>query len=169
MCGYALLGTGWLIIKSEGELRDWARRMGRFCLVGVLGVIIVISAWTPMAHADIARRWFGGLHLLFLAPVPVLTAGLAVVAWRALAGWGGDAAPFLAAMGLFLLSYAGIAISFWPMVVPGHFSIWQAASSQSTQAFLLVGTLLLLPVILMYTAWSYWVFRGKMKADVGYH
>ena len=91
-----------------------------------------------------------------------------LAAWRALQGWGGDQAPFLAAMGLFLMSYLGIAISLWPMIVPHHFSLWQAASSPSTQAFLLIGTLFLLPVILMYTAWSYWVFRGKIRDDVGY-
>ena len=77
--------------------------------------------------------------------------------------------PFLAAVLLFLLSYAGIAISLWPMIVPHHLTLWQAASSQSTQGFLLIGTLVLLPVILLYTAWSYWVFRGKVRGDIGYH
>jgi cytochrome d ubiquinol oxidase subunit II len=169
MFGYALLGAGWLIIKTEGELQSWARRTGRVCLVGVLLAILAVSLWTPLADAAIAQRWFGWPHMLFLVPVPLLTAAVAFAAWRALGGWGGDAAPFLGAMGLFLLSYLGIAISFWPMIVPGHFTLWQAASSESTQAFLLVGTLLLLPVILMYTAWSYWVFRGKMHAEIGYH
>jgi cytochrome d ubiquinol oxidase subunit II len=169
MFGYALLGAGWLIIKTEGELQAWARRTGRICLGGVLIAIVAVSLWTALANAAVAQRWFSGAHMLFLAPVPLLTAAVAVAAWRALDGWGGDAAPFLGAMGLFLLSYLGITISLWPMIVPGHFTLWQAASSEGTQAFLLVGTLLLLPVILMYTAWSYWVFRGKMRADVGYH
>lgn len=169
MFGYALLGAGWLIIKTEGELQAWARRTGRMCLGGVLIAIVVVSLWTALADAAVAQRWFSGAHMLFLAPVPLLTAAVAVAAWRALGGWGGDAAPFLGAMGLFLLSYLGIAISLWPMIVPRHFTLWQAASSEGTQAFLLVGTLLLLPVILMYTAWSYWVFRGKMRGDVGYH
>jgi cytochrome d ubiquinol oxidase subunit II len=71
-------------------------------------------------------------------------------------------------MGLFLMSYLGIAISLWPMIVPGHYTLWQAASAPGTQAFLLIGTLLLLPVILMYTGWSYWVFRGKVRGDIGY-
>ena len=75
------------------------------------------------------------------------------------------AAPFLGAVGLFALSYLGIAISLYPMIVPPHFTLWQAASSDRTQAFLLVGTLLLLPVILMYTGWSYWVFRGKVRSE----
>lgn len=168
-CGYALLGAGWLIIKTEGALQAWARRAGRACLLGTLAAILLVSVWTPLTQAGIAQRWFGWPNVLFLSPVPVLTGAVAFAAWRALAGRGSDAAPFLAAMGLFLLSYLGIAISLWPMIVPGHFTLWQAASSEGTQAFLLVGTLLLLPVILMYTAWSYWVFRGKLQAGTGYH
>jgi cytochrome d ubiquinol oxidase subunit II len=82
---------------------------------------------------------------------------------------GADPAAFAWAIGLFLLSYLGIAISLWPMIVPHRCTLWEAASSESTQAFLLVGTLFLLPVILLYTAWSYWVFRGKARADIGYH
>ena len=80
-----------------------------------------------------------------------------------------EAAPFIAAIGLFVLAYLGIAISLWPMIVPYKFTLWEAASSASTQAFLAVGTLFLLPVILGYTAWSYWVFRGKVRAEIGYH
>lgn len=169
MFGYSLLGAGWLIIKTEGHLQAWARRMGRICLVAVLIAILVVSLWTPLADPAIAQRWFSWPNLLFLAPIPVLTALIAAGAWLALAGRGGDAAPFLTAMGLFLMSYLGIAISLWPMIVPHHYSLWQAASSEGTQAFLLIGTLFLLPVILMYTAWSYWVFRGKLRGDAGYH
>ena len=168
MSGYALLGAGWLIIKTEGTLQAWARRTGRFCLGGVVVAIVAVSLWTPLVDPAIALRWFSLPNLILLAPVPILTAVIAWLAWRALDGWGGDSAPFLAAMGLFLMCYLGIAISLWPMIVPGHYSLWQAASSPGTQAFLLIGTLLLLPVILMYTAWSYWVFRGKVRGDAGY-
>lgn len=168
VAGYGLLGAGWLIIKTEGGLQQWARRMGRICLVGVILAILVVSAWTPLTDPAIAQRWFSWPNVALLAPVPILTVVIAWVAWRALQGAYGDAAPFLAAMGLFLMSYLGIAISLWPMIVPHRFSLWQAASSPSTQAFLLIGTLFLLPVILMYTAWSYWVFRGKLRDETGY-
>ena len=168
MAGYGLLGAGWLIIKTEGALQEWARRMGRVCLVCVVLAILFVSVWTPLTDAAIAQRWFSWPNIAFLAPVPILTAIIAGVAWRSLQGCCGDKAPFLAGMGLFLMSYLGIAISLWPMIVPHHFSLWQAASSPSTQAFLLIGTLVLLPVILMYTAWSYWVFRGKIRDDIGY-
>lgn len=169
MFGYALLGSGWLIIKTEGRLQSWARGAGRRCFAGVLVAIALVSIWTPLANPDVAHRWFSMPDLLLLLPIPLILAVIAYGGWRALNGWGGDAAPFLAAMGLFFMSYLGIAISLWPMIVPGHYTLWQAASSEGTQAFLLVGTLLLLPIIIMYTGWSYWVFRGKMRGDIGYH
>ena len=168
MAGYGLLGAGWLIIKTDGDLQSWARRTGRVCLLGVLLAIVLVSIWTPLANASIAQRWFSWPGLILFAPVPILTAAIAYAAWRALGGWGPDATLFLAGMGLFLMSYLGIAISLWPMIVPGHYTLWEASSSASTQAFLLIGTLVLLPVILTYTAWSYWVFRGKVRGDVGY-
>jgi cytochrome bd ubiquinol oxidase subunit II len=168
MFGYGLLGAGWLVLKTEGELRAWARRHGRWCLIGVIVAIGVVSLWTPFVHDDIAARWFSWPNLLLLSPVPIITALLAWVEWRALNN-DSEILPFAGAIGLFVLAYIGIAISLWPNIVPHRFSLWEAASSESTQAFLLVGTLFLLPIILMYTGWSYWVFRGKVRADIGYH
>jgi cytochrome d ubiquinol oxidase subunit II len=168
MFGYALLGAGWLVIKTEGPLQDWARGLGRYCLIGVTLAVAVVSLWTPFIDPNIAARWFSWPNIGFLAPVPLLTAALAWYAWRSLNDQS-EYAPFLAALGLFVMSYLGIAISLWPMIVPGHFTLDQAAASQSTQAFLLIGTLVLLPVILLYTSWSYWVFRGKVRGDIGYH
>jgi cytochrome d ubiquinol oxidase subunit II len=166
--GYALLGSGWLILKTVGELQARARQQGRWCLIGVLAAIAIVSIWTPLADHDIAARWFGWPNILFLSPVPMLTVLVAIWEWRAL-GSESEGAPFVAAVLLFLFSYLGIAISLWPMIVPHHLTLWQAASSESTQSFLLIGTLVLLPVILLYTAWSYWVFRGKVRGDLGYH
>jgi cytochrome d ubiquinol oxidase subunit II len=168
MVGYALLGAGWLVLKTEGELQVWARRMGRWALLGVLVAIAVVSLWTPQMDPAIAHRWFSWPNLLWLAPIPLLSLIIAGVGWRAL-GRDTHATPFVAGVGLFLLSYLGIAISLWPYLIPRRYTLWQAASDPSTQLFLLIGTLLLLPIILMYTAWSYWVFRGKVRADLGYH
>ncbi len=168
MFGYGLLGAGWLILKTEGDLQAWARRAGRVCLVVVLLAIVAVSIWTPMTQADIARRWFSWPDIAFLSPVPIATALIALWEWYALSHRH-ELSPFLAAIGLFLLSFVGIAISLWPFIVPYHYTLWQAASSASTQAFLLIGTLFLLPVILMYTAWSYWVFRGKVGEHAAYH
>jgi cytochrome bd ubiquinol oxidase subunit II len=168
MLGYALLGAGWLVIKTEADLQDWARALCRRCLIGTVLAVAVVSLWTPFIDPHIAERWFAWPNIALLAPVPLITAGLVGYVWWSLQH-GSDYGPFLGALGLFVMSYAGIAISLWPMIVPGHYTLDQAAAAESTQAFLLVGTLFLLPVILFYTGWSYWVFRGKVRADSGYH
>ena len=168
MFGYGLLGACWLILKTEGELQDWARRAAGICLVAVLVAIAAVSIWTPLARAEIAQRWFSWPNIAFLSPVPIVTALIAFGEWEALRRRH-ELTPFLGAVALFLMSFIGIAISLWPMIVPYHYTLWQTASSPSTQAFILIGTLFLLPVILMYTAWSYWVFRGKVSGVAGYH
>ena len=166
--GYGLLGAGWLILKTDGALQARTRRHGRICLIGVIAAVGIVSLWTPLVNSGIAARWFSWPNMAFLAPLPLATFLAAIWEWRALGG-SNQASPFIAAIMLFCLSYAGIAISLWPMIVPYHFTLWEAASSPRTQAFLLVGTLFLLPIILAYTGWSYWVFRGKVRADAGYH
>jgi cytochrome d ubiquinol oxidase subunit II len=168
MFGYGLLGAGWLILKTDGEVQEAARRHGRICLIAVLVAIGFVSMYTPLMSEAIAARWFAWPNMALVAPVPLATALLAFFTWRALNSEA-EVIPFVGAMGLFTLSYVGIAISLFPMIVPYHFTLWEAASSPRTQAFLLVGTLFLLPVILTYSAWSYWVFRGKARADIGYH
>lgn len=168
MLGYGLLGAGWLVLKTDGALQEWARRAGRVCLAGVLIAILAVSIWTPLNDAAIAARWFSWPNIAYLAPVPIITAAIGAATWRAL-GRRQEIAPFLGGIGLFLMSFIGIAISLWPMIVPYHYTLYEAASSGGTQAFLLIGTLFLLPIILMYTAWSYWVFRGKVRGGVGYH
>ena len=166
--GYGLLGAGWLVIKTEGPLQALARRQGQWCFIGVLIAIAVVSGWTPIQHPQIAQRWFSWPNIGYLSVVPVVTAVVAWLTWRSLRGTS-EFGLFAGAVGLFFLSYIGIAISLWPMIVPYRFTLWEAASPDRTQAFLLVGTLFLLPVILMYTGWSYWVFRGKVRGDIGYH
>jgi cytochrome d ubiquinol oxidase subunit II len=166
--GYALLGAGWLIMKTDGALQAWGRRAGRLCLLFVVAGIVMVYVWTPLLERTVARRWQSWPDVLFVVSVALLTFAAGIWEWRVLGG-SRDAAPFGVAMVLFLLSYVGLAISLWPMVVPYRITLWEAASSPSTQAFLLVGTLFMLPVILMYSGWSYWVFRGKVRRDLGYH
>ena len=166
--GYGLLGAGWLVLKTEDDIQARARRYGRVCLAAVVIAIVVVSLWTPLANDAIFRRWFSWPNILILSPVPVATALVAWATWRALGG-ASQSGGFIGAVGLFALSYIGITISLFPMIVPHHYTLMQAASPPGTQAFLLVGTLFLLPVILFYSGWSYWVFRGKVRADVGYH
>jgi cytochrome d ubiquinol oxidase subunit II len=167
--GYGLLGAGWLILKTEGELQDGARRQARICFLGTLAAVGVVSLWTPLVDSGIAHRWFAWPNIAFLSPVPLLTALFGFLEWRAIENRRAELGPFIYAVLLFSLSYLGIGISLFPMIVPHHYSLWQAASSPDTQIFLGVGTLFLLPVILVYTGWSYWVLRGKFRADTGYH
>ena len=166
--GYALLGAGWLVLKTEGDLQAWARRWGRVAFVAVVAAIAAVSLWTPFLQAQIASRWFSWPNIAYLSPVPIVTALFAWFEWRSLNNRS-EAAPFIGAVGLFVMSYVGIAISLFPLIVPYKYTLWEAASPPATQAFLIVGTLFLLPIILMYTGWSYWVFRGKVRADIGYH
>ena len=165
--GYGLLGAGWLILKTDGEVQAAARRYGRICLIGVVVAIGIVSIWTPLMSQAVASRWFSWPNIALLAPVPLATAVVGFFTWRALNGEA-EVTPFAGAIGLFTLSYLGIAISLFPMIVPYHFTLWEAASSPRTQAFLLIGTLFLLPIILVYSSWSYWVFRGKVRAEIGY-
>ena len=166
--GYVLLGATWVVMKTEGPLREWAQRMARIGLFGVLAFIAMVSVWTPLLHEHIAQRWFSWPNLAWLAPVPAVTALLALWLWRSLAR-GRDIAPFIAAMGLFAMCYLGLGVSLFPYIVPHALTLWDAAGAPQAQAFLLVGTLFLIPIIFTYTAWSYWVFRGKVRSDSGYH
>ena len=167
--GYALLGAGWLVLKTAGQMQSWARTHGRWAFLGVCASVLVVSIWTPIAFTDIRSRWFSWPNFGLLAPVPIVTAVVAWLEWRTLNRPDSEVGPFIGAIALFMMSYLGLVIGLFPYVVPYRLTLWQAASPPSTQAFLLVGTLFLLPVILMYTGWSYWVFRGKVRADGGYH
>ena len=168
MAGYALLGSTWLIMKTEGELQDWAYRLTVRLLIAVVAAIILISVWVPFLDTDIGNRWFSWPNIIFLSPVPILVGAMAVGLLRAV-DQRETYLPFILAMGLFLLGYAGLAISIWPNIIPPDISIWEAASPPESQIFLLVGVIFLIPIILGYTAYSYWVFRGKVKQDAGYH
>jgi len=167
--GYGLLGAGWLILKTEGVLQKRIRVQGRYCFFAVMIAIVAVSIWTPLVDSTIKERWFAWPNSLYLSPVPIITGLIALFEWRALSDNHSEMAPFIGAVGLFLMSYVGITISLFPMIIPHHFNLWEAASAPETQAFLIVGTLFLLPIILMYSAWSYWVFRGKVRSDIGYH
>ncbi|HYD78600.1 MAG TPA: cytochrome d ubiquinol oxidase subunit II [Paucimonas sp.] len=166
--GYALLGATWLIMKTEGELADKARRAALPLLFGMLGFIALVSLWTPLQIERIARRWFSMPDFLLLLPLPLASAFAAWLCWHGLRR-AKPALPFIAVIALFLLAYAGLVISNVPYLVPPSVTIWQAASAPETQIFMLVGTAILLPIILGYTAFVFWLFRGKVGAGAGYH
>ena len=168
IAGYALLGSTWLIWRTIGILQDWCFRVARRLLIVVLVLVAAVSLWTPFLDASIAARWFSVPNILLLSPVPLMVGFLAFGLWRAL-DEGREVLPFAFAMGLFALSYLGLAISLWPVLIPPGITIWQAAAPPETQVFLLIGMAFLIPTILIYTAYSYWVFRGKVTGAIGYH
>lgn len=166
VAGYALLGATWLIMKTEGELQDWARGIASRTLMAVLAFFVIVSLWTPLAHAEVMSRWLDNLAWLWVFPVVTLLVSYWL--WRALQQRQ-EGTPFVASMVLFATFYVGLLISKWPYAVPPHHTFWDASSSSDAQLFLLVGMLFVLPVVMGYTAWTYWVFRGKVRPGEGYH
>ena len=166
--GYALLGATWLIMKTERELQERCYRLARGLLVAVLAFIGIVSVWTPLLNPEIAARWFTWPNIAWLSPVPVVTALVAFALWRAL-DRGREVLPFVLSLALFLLSFLGLGISLWPNVIPPDISIWEASAPPETQLFILIGTAILLPIILGYTGFTYFIFRGKVRPGAGYH
>jgi len=168
VAGYALLGACWLILKTDGDMAVRAAAKAKVLLVAVLVFMAAVSLYTPLTIPRIAQRWFTMPNLLYLAPVPIITALIALAVWRSIEARR-EAAPFLASIALFLLGYAGLVISTVPYIVPPTLTIPDAAAAPSSQLFMLIGTLVLLPLILGYTAMTYWLFRGKVREGAAYH
>lgn len=166
--GYALLGACWLILKTEGELQEWAREIAGRLLWAVLGFIVLVSAVTPLLNPSVAERWFSLPNFFYFFPVPAVTALLAWGAWHSLQQRR-PLAPFLFSTGLFLLSFCGLGVSLFPFIIPPSVTIWEAAAAPDSQTFLLVGVAVMIPIILVYTGYAYRVFRGKVKPDKAGH
>lgn len=165
---YALLGSTWLIMKTDGLLQLRMKLLARTLSWVLLLFIGAISLWTPLALERVAERWFTWPNLLWFMPVPVLVALAMLGLWRALRGTK-DSAAFVYTLALIVLGYSGLGISLWPNIIPPDVSIYAAAGPPQSLGFALVGALLIVPMILMYTAWGYWVFRGKVRRGDGYH
>jgi cytochrome d ubiquinol oxidase subunit II len=166
--GYALLGATWLIWKTSGGLQEKAYSLAWSTGLATLALIGIVSLIMPFLDPVFRQRWFSFPNIVYAAPVPIL---VALAALMLLAGLGRrrERAPFFAAVALFVLSYLGLGISFYPFILPPSLTIWDAAAPAGSLEFLLVGAVVLIPLILAYTAWSYWVFRGKVGASAGYH
>jgi len=166
--GYGLLGATWLVMKTDGWVRVRAYKLAWLATVAMAVVMAIISLWTPFLDAKFMARWFSAPSIYYVSLVPILTFGLfvgLVVSLNAKR----DHLPFLLSIGLFVASYIGLGISMFPYMVPPNITIWQAAAPDESLKFLLVGSVFLLPIIIGYTAYSYWVFRGKTKLGEGYH
>ncbi len=167
--GYAFIGATWLVLKTEGALHDRAVGMARTCLwLAAIGMVAVSLA-TPIASPRIFARWFSFPEIILLAPIPLVTAGLFLALWiflrrmprvdRSL-----DIVPFVGAVGLFALGFFGFAYSFYPYLVVDRITVWQAAAAPESLMLIFVGACVVLPVIIAYSAFAYWVFRGKATA-----
>ncbi|GAA4027201.1 cytochrome d ubiquinol oxidase subunit II [Actimicrobium antarcticum] len=164
---YALIGSTWLILKTEGALQQQAvRHAWRLGAITLLAVIVV-SLVTPFLKGNYFDRWLTYPNILLVAPIPILVAMASYAFARSLKS-GRELAPFLLTLFVFFLCFIGIGISVFPYVIPGAVTIWDAATEPSSQVFMLFGTAIVVPLILAYTGWAYWVFRGKVNAD-GYH
>jgi cytochrome d ubiquinol oxidase subunit II len=168
IAGYGLLGATWLVMKTEGPVAEKARAHAKALLVAVLASMLVVSLWTPLTEPRIATRWFSLPNFYFLWPVPSVTALIAYLEWRWLEARR-DVLPFLATMALFLLGYLGLVISNFPYLVPPSLTIWDTAAVPASQIFMLLGTLLLLPIVIGYIVFIYWLFRGKVREGESYH
>lgn len=167
---YALLGACWLILKTEGELRDWSIERARRLLPLVVLMVGLVSVWTPLAVPAISERWFAMPNLILLSPIPIWTLVMAFVLYRVLkTPPKQDGLPFITCIGLYLLTLIGLGISLWPHIVPRAFTLWDVAAPPESLLFAMVGVLLIVPVVLVYTAHSYYVFRGKVRAEDLYH
>jgi cytochrome bd ubiquinol oxidase subunit II len=160
--GYALQGACWLVWRCEGALQQRARQQARILAAATLVLIVIVSVWTPLLHPAFTHRWFTWPNIALTSPVPILVALVAWLFWRGLS-LGHHATPLLCAQAWFVLCYAGLGISLWPIIVPPNITIWDAAAPPMSQHFLLIGALILMPIILCYTGFAYWVFRGKVR------
>jgi cytochrome d ubiquinol oxidase subunit II len=166
--GYALLGATWLNLKTTGPLQDRAKALSKATAAGTIVLIGVVSLWTPFIDAEYFGRWFAFPTAIFSVLVPFLIVLCAVALWQGLLS-DRELQAFLASLALFVLCFVGLGISFYPYIVPGALTIQEAAAPESSLVFLLVGAAVLIPLILAYTGYAYWVFRGKIDPEEGYH
>jgi cytochrome bd ubiquinol oxidase subunit II len=165
--GYALLGAGWLIWKTEGPTQVFARDVAHSALILTATMMLMVSAWSALSVPEVAQRWFAWPNIAYLAPVPVVTAAVLLTLWQCVWRWR-EAETFLLTIVVFLLGFAGLVVSLWPYIVPRQITIWSGISDPQTLAFIGTGVIVILPIVLAYQAHAYWVFRGKTRRLEGY-
>ncbi|MBB3861446.1 cytochrome d ubiquinol oxidase subunit II [Novosphingobium hassiacum] len=167
VAGYSLLGACWLALKVEGSAEDKAFGFARKAAWATILLMGSVSLATPFLAGQYFQRWFTEPMIYWLAPVPLITGAVAFALLRSLGkkhAW----RPFMLTLAIFLLGMVGLGVSMWPWVVPQSVSIWDAAAPHRSQVFMLIGVGIVMPLILAYTGWAYWVFRGKVGSH-GYH
>jgi cytochrome d ubiquinol oxidase subunit II len=159
--GYALLGSTWIIMKTDGKTQTWARQTALYVMTYVAAFMALVSLWVPFLNNEIFERWFTMPNFAYLSPIPIITVGTFISLYRSILKKQ-EIFPFLFSLFLFLLGYIGISISLWPWIVPYKVSVWQAAADPKSLSFMLIGVVIFLPIILGHTFYSYYVFRGKL-------
>jgi cytochrome d ubiquinol oxidase subunit II len=162
--GYALLGATWLVMKTEGVTQEWARKYASYVLACVGLFLVIVSISMPMMNKEVHALWFSLPNFFYLLPMPVATAVLFFFIWRGLHGTS-EYRPFFFSLLVFLMGYIGLVVSLWPWLVPFSVTFRQAAAAGPSQSLLLVGTAVMLPVVLTYTAFCYYLFRGKASHE----
>lgn len=167
ICGYALLGSTWLVMKTDGQTQEWARKCAGYVLAYVAFFMGTVTLSMPQINEDIRALWFGRPSFFFLLPIPLMAAVMIVTLWRDLHA-GKEFRPFFLSLGIFFTGYLGIGISLWPWIIPFEITIQEASAAPESQSLLLVGTVVMLPVVLCYTGYCYYIFRGKTSHETTY-
>lgn len=168
VCGYALLGSTWLVMKTEDQTQEWARRVASYVLGFVALFIAIVSITVPFINAAIKDFWFSVPNIFYLAPIPSITGLMFLLAWHDLNSKVAEYRPFLLSIGIFFMAYVGLIVSLYPWIIPFKYNIWQAAAEGPGLTFMLIGVVPLLPLILGYTAYCYYIFRGKTSHEHTY-
>jgi len=167
VCGYALLGSTWLIMKTQDTTQGWARKCAAYVLIFVALFMALVSLTMPFMNEGVKKLWFNLPNSLILLPMPLISAASIVLLWRDLKTHE-EYRPFFLSLGIFLLNYIGLGISLWPWLVPYEVNLWQAAAAPESQSLLLIGTAVMLPLVLTYTGYCYYIFRGKTSHESTY-
>ncbi|MGD8700842.1 MAG: cytochrome d ubiquinol oxidase subunit II [Desulfosarcina sp.] len=162
--GYALLGATWVIMKADGETQEWARGCAKYVMLYVAVFMGLVSLTMPLMNSDIRELWFSLPNFYFLQPMPILSVVFFILLWRDLRAER-EFRPFFLTLGIFLMNYIGIGVSTWPWLVPFKLTLWDVAAAPESQSLLLVGTIFLLPCVLAYTGYCFYVFRGKASHE----
>ena len=169
-CGYLLLGTTWLVMKTTDELQARMRHLAWYFGLGTIGFIGAVSLATLFVDNEYyMERWFGGWRLAFSVLIPAAVGAIALYMFRSLRVHHHEYRPFVLALVLFALCFFGLSISLYPNIVPPSLTMFEAASPVKSQTFMLVGVAITMPMIIAYTAYAYWIFRGKIDPAHGYH
>ena len=167
VAGYALLGATWLVWKLDGDGQAHARKLGKIAAIATIALMGAVSLYNLVLRPEYADHWLSTPAIYWVAPIPIATLIVAGFLWHALS-CDRHSKPFWLALALFFFGLAGVGVTIWPFVVPPGLTIWDAAAPERSQVFMLVGVAITMPLIIGYTAWAYWVFRGKV-GDEGYH